>query len=123
MILSYSMTIANNKHVPVRYDENETEPVMTIKELLRERRAEIEKVAAKHGAFDIRVFGSVVRRDERGDSNIDLLVKTGDKTSPWFPGGLIADLEEMLGRSVEVVTENGLNPLIRAQVMKEATPL
>ena len=96
---------------------------MTVKELLRERRTEIEKIAAKHGAFDIRVFGSVVRGEERGDSDIDFLVKTADKTSPWFPGGLVADLEEMLGHSVEVVTENGLNPLIREQVMKEATPL
>jgi predicted nucleotidyltransferase len=99
------------------------ERIMTIKELLRERRADIEKIAAKHGAFDIRVFGSVVRGEERKDSDIDLLVKTGAKTSPWFPGGLVADLEEILGRSVEVVTENGLNPLIREQVMKEATPL
>ena len=96
---------------------------MTIKELLRERRAEIEKVAAKHGAFDIRVFGSAARGEERGDSDIDLLVKTGEKTSPWFPGGLVVDLEEILGRSIEVITENGLNPLIRERVMKEATPL
>ena len=96
---------------------------MTIKELLRERRKEIEKVAAKHGAFDIRVFGSVVRGEEKSDSDIDLLVKTGEKTSPWFPGGLVADLEEMLGHGVEVVTENGLNPLIREQVMKEAIPI
>jgi len=96
---------------------------MTIKELLRERRTEIEKIAAKHGAFDIRVFGSVVRGQERGDSDIDLLVKTSEKTSPWFPGGLVADLEEMLGHSVEIVTENGINPLIREQVLKEATPL
>jgi predicted nucleotidyltransferase len=96
---------------------------MTVKELLHKRRAEIEKIAAKHGAFDIRLFGSVVRGEEKTDSDIDLLVKTGDKTSPWFPGGLVADLEEILGRSVEVVTENGLNPLIREQVMKEATPL
>ena len=96
---------------------------MTVKELLRERRAEIEKVAAKHGAFDIRVFGSAARGEERGDSDIDLLVKTGEKTSPWFPGGLVVDLEEILGRSIEVITENGLNPLIRERVMKEATPL
>ena len=96
---------------------------MTVKELLHKRRAEIEKIAAKHGAFDIRVFGSVVRGEEKTDSDIDLLVKTGDITSPWFPGGLVADLEEILGHSVEIVTENGLNPLIREQVMKEATPL
>jgi predicted nucleotidyltransferase len=96
---------------------------MTVKDLLHQYRAEIQKIAAKHGAFDIRVIGSVVRGEERKDSDIDLLVKTRDKTSPWFPGGLVVDLEELLGRSVEVVTENGLNPLIREQVMKEATPL
>ena len=49
---------------------------MTVKELLHKRRAEIEKIAAKHGAFDIRVFGSVVRGEEKTDSDIDLLVKT-----------------------------------------------
>jgi predicted nucleotidyltransferase len=96
---------------------------MMVKELLREHRTEIEKIAAKHGAFDIRVFGSAARGEERGDSDIDLLVKTEAKTSPWFPGGLVADLEEILGRNVEIVTENGLNPLIRELVMKEATPI
>jgi hypothetical protein len=96
---------------------------MTVKELLHQYRAEIERIAAKHGAFDIRVFGSVVRGQEHRDSDIDLLVKTEAKTSPWFPGGLIADLEDILGRKVEVVTEKGLNPFIREEVMKEAIPL
>lgn len=96
---------------------------MTIKQLLHERQMDIQKVAAKHGAFNLRVFGSVVRGEEAEDSDIDFLVDTGQKTSPWFPGGLILELEEMLERPIEIVTEKGLNSLIRNQVMKEAIPL
>ena len=88
-----------------------------------EKKTIIKAIAAKHGAYDIRVFGSVSRGDDREDSDIDLLVKTKEHTSPWFPGGLIADLEDILGRKVEVVTETGLNRLIRDQVLGEATPL
>jgi hypothetical protein len=96
---------------------------MTTKEKLFEKKSIIKKIAAKHGAYDIRVFGSVSRGDDRKDSDIDLLVKTKGNTSPWFPGGLIADLEDILGQKVEVVTEKGLNRLIRDQVLGEATPL
>ena len=83
----------------------------------------IKEIATKHGAYDIRVFGSVSRGDDREDSNIDLLVKTKEHTSSWFPGGLIADLEDVLGQKVEVVTESELSSLIRDQVLGEATPL
>ena len=96
---------------------------MTIKQLLHERRTDIQKAAAKHGAFNLRVFGSVVRGEKAEDSDIDFLVDTGQKTNPWFPGGFILELEEMLGRPIEIVTEKGLNPLIRNQVMKEAISL
>ncbi len=96
---------------------------MTIKEELFDKKAKINEIASRHGAYDIRVFGSVSRGDENQDSDIDLLVKTQEKTSPWFPGGLIADLENVLGRKVDVVTENGLNSLIRDQILEEATPL
>ncbi len=96
---------------------------MTLKEMLHERREEIRKVAARHGVFEIRVFGSIVRGEENPQSDVDFLVKAGGETSAWFPGGLIADLEGMLDRRVEVVTENGLNPLIRERVIREAVPL
>ncbi len=96
---------------------------MTMRRLLHERRMDIQKVAEKHGAFNLRVFGSVVRGEEAEGSDIDFLVNTGQKTSSWFPGGLILELEEMLGRPVEIVTEKGLNPLIRNQVIEEAVPL
>ncbi len=88
--------------------------------LVKQKRQDILVIAAKHGVYDIRVFGSVARGEERPDSDIDLLVKCHLKTSRWFPAGLILDLEKLLGRRVEVVTDNGLNPLLREQVLKEA---
>jgi len=96
---------------------------MTTKEKLFEKKSLIKKIATKHGAYDIRVFGSVSRGDDRGDSDIDFLVKTTKNTSPWFPGGLIADLEDILGQKVKVIPEKGLNSLIRDQVLAEATAL
>lgn len=96
---------------------------MTIRDMLHERQEEIKKIATKHGAFDIRVFGSVVRGEDNPRATLIFWLKLRRRRPPWFPGGLIADLEEMLGRRVEVVTENGLNPLIRDRVIHEAIPL
>ena len=61
---------------------------MTTKEKLFEKKTIIKEIATKHGAYDIRVFGSVSRGDNREDSDIDLLVKTTEHSSSWFPGGL-----------------------------------
>jgi predicted nucleotidyltransferase len=96
---------------------------MTIDQLLREKRDEIQSTAAKHGARNVRVFGSVARGEARADSDIDLLVDTGPETSSWFPAGLVLDLEQILGCKVEVVTEKGLNPYLRDRVLQEAIPL
>jgi len=95
----------------------------TTLEELQKRREDILRVAARHGAANIRLFGSVVRGDDTEASDIDLLVDTGSRTSSWFPAGLILDLEELLGRRVEVITERGLNPLLRGQVLEEAVGL
>jgi predicted nucleotidyltransferase len=92
-------------------------------ELVRARREEIQRIAAKHGARNIRVFGSMARDDARPDSNVDFLVDVEPVTSSWFPAGLILDLENLLGRRVEVVTERGLNHLIRDEVLREAMPV
>ena len=91
--------------------------------LLREKRPKIMRIAARHGAYDIRIFGSVVRGEDRPDSDIDLLVRRGETVGPWFPAGLILELERELGRRVDVVTDTGLNPYLREQVLKEAVPL
>ena len=96
---------------------------MTPLELLKQKRNDIQRVASKHGAYNIRVFGSVAREEARPDSDIDLLIEKGPTTSSWFPAGLVLELEEMLGRRVEIVTETALNPDLRERVHREAIPL
>ncbi|MGA2072419.1 MAG: nucleotidyltransferase family protein [Terriglobia bacterium] len=96
---------------------------MTIEQLVHEKRDEVKRIAAKHGVRNVRVFGSVARGEAQADSDIDFLVDTGPVTSSWFPAGLVLDLEEILGRRVEVVTERGLSPLIKERVLQEAVPL
>jgi len=96
---------------------------MNIEQLLHGRRDEIRNIAAKHGAYNIRIFGSAARGEAGPESDIDFLIDVGPTTSSWFPAGLILDLEEILGRRVEVVTEKALNPYIRDHVLREAIPL
>jgi hypothetical protein len=96
---------------------------MGVEEILGGKRDEIRRIATRHGAYNIRVFGSVARGEAGPKSNLDLLVDCGPDVTPFFPGGLLADLEELLGRRVEVITEPGLNPYIRERVLKEAVPL
>jgi predicted nucleotidyltransferase len=96
---------------------------MTTFDLLRAKRDDVLEVAQKHGVTSLRVFGSVARREESADSDIDLLVTTGPNISAWFPAGLILELEDLLGRHIDVVTESGLNPLLRDEVLNEAVAL
>lgn len=84
------------------------------------RRGEILQIAHRHGVTRVRVFGSIERGEARPDSDVDLLVDVGPNPSPWFPGGLIADLEALLHRRVQVVTEAGLDALVREAVLAEA---
>ncbi len=96
---------------------------MTSLQLLQDRKEDIQRIAAKHGAYNVRVFGSVARGEAGPESDIDLLIERGATTSSWFPAGLVLDLEELLGRRVEVVTEKALNPYLRDHVLREAVPL
>ena len=96
---------------------------MGIEEILQEKRNEILEIARRHGASEVRVFGSVAQGAARADSDVDLLVRPGMQTSPWFPAGLILDLEVLLGRKVDVVTEGGLHWYIRDRILAEAVPL
>ena len=96
---------------------------MNISELLQNKREEILQLADRHGAYNIRIFGSVARGEADGDSDIDFLVDLGHNLSPWFPVRLIRDLEQLLGRKVDVVTEKGLKERIRKRVLQEAKPL
>jgi len=96
---------------------------MTLQELLQEKRQEILDIAAKHGAYNVRIFGSVARGVAGPESDVDFLVDAGPKRTPWFPGGLLIDLEELLGCKVHVVTEKAIHWYIRDRVLKEARPL
>ena len=96
---------------------------MTVQEAVLAHREEILRIAARHGATNVRVFGSVARGTAGPESDLDLLVDAGPTTSPWFPGGLLMDLEELLGYHVDVTTERALHPVIRDRVLAEARPL
>ncbi len=100
-----------------------SEKTNLVEDILREKREEILRIAKKHGARNIRVFGSVARGETTKTSDIDLLVDTGEETSPWFPAGLVQELEELLGQRVDVVTTNGLYWLLRRRILTEAKPL
>ncbi len=93
-------------------------------ELLQEKREQVLAVAAKHGASNVRVFGSVVRGEDTPESDIDFLIDYDpEQVTPWFPGGLLMDLQDLLGRRVDILTERGISPLIRERVLAEAKPL
>ncbi len=95
-----------------------------LKQLLQERREEILQIAAKHGAFNVRVFGSVARGEETEDSDIDFLIDYDLKNvSSWFPVGLIQDLEDLLGRKVDITPAKCLHYFIRDRVLAEAINL
>jgi uncharacterized protein len=96
---------------------------MLAHQLLQQHRPEILRIAARHGASNLRVFGSVARDEADERSDIDLLVEVEPGRSLLDLGGLQADLELLLARPVDVVTERGLKARIRERVLQEATPL
>jgi len=96
---------------------------MSLAQLLGDKREEILRIAAQHGATNVRVFGSVVRGEAGPESDVYFLVDAGPGRSAFFPAGLLAHLEHALGCKVDVLTENGLHWYIRDRVLKEARPL
>lgn len=96
---------------------------MQLSQRISEHRNEILALAAKHGAENVRIFGSVARGEAGDTSDLDLLVTLGAKRTPFFPGGLKADLEDLLACEVDIVTENALHKLLRDQILQEARPL
>lgn len=96
---------------------------MNIYDQLQERRAEIIAIAAKHGAYNVRIFGSVARNEADSASDLDLLVDMEPERSLLDLGGLLMDLQELLGCQVDVVTEKGLRGRIRERVLREATAI
>lgn len=96
---------------------------MELIDLLKDKREQILRIAALHGASNVRVFGSVARGEAGPDSDVDFLVEFKAGRGPWYGGGLIADLEDLLHRRVDVATVEELHWYIRDQVLKEAMPL
>jgi predicted nucleotidyltransferase len=96
---------------------------MGIDELLKEKRQDILRIAAQHGAYNVRVFGSVARGEASPDSDVDLLVDLEPDKSLFDVGGLLMDLQALLGREVDVVTEKALHWYIRDRVIREAQSL
>ena len=96
---------------------------MRVEQLLQSKREEIIGLAARHGALNVRVFGSVARGEARPDSDVDFLVDLESGRSLFDLGGLLTDLQTLLGCKVDVVTEKALRPRVRERVKREAVPL
>lgn len=91
--------------------------------LVRRHRSEILRLARERGAHNVRVFGSMARDEQVDDSDIDFLVEMEAGRSLFDRGGLLADLQDLLGRPVDVVSASNLRYEIRDQVLAEARPL
>ena len=96
---------------------------MAAVDILQSKREEILRIARKHGVGRVRVFGSHARGTSRDSSDVDLLIEVNGPTTPWFPGGLVADLEGLLGCRVDVVEPDALRPEMRERALAEAVPL
>ena len=90
---------------------------------LRLRRHEILSLADRHGARNVRVFGSVARSDDRPDSDIDLLIDVDRGRSLLDVIGFEQELGQLLGRRVEVQTVGGLSPYLQQRILDEAASL
>jgi predicted nucleotidyltransferase len=96
---------------------------MDMPAVLKEKREEILRIAARRGAYNVRIFGSVARGEADDASDLDVLVDMEEGRSLMDLGGLLMDLQDLLGCKVDVVTEPGLRERIRERVLKEAVPL
>lgn len=94
-----------------------------LRSLLDERRTEILETARRHGARNVRIFGSVARGDDDERSDLDFLVEMEPGRSLLDHAGLLLDLEELLGCKVDVLSEKGIKTRMRERVLREARPL
>jgi predicted nucleotidyltransferase len=96
---------------------------MTLEELRRTRRDQILRIAANHGARNVRVFGSAARGDASLSSDVDFLVELDAGRTLMDPGGLLMDLRQLLQARVDVATEEILRPKVRQRALADAVPL
>ena len=91
--------------------------------LIEAHRSEIRALAEHRGIHDVRVFGSMARGDADETSDVDLLVTLPSGRTGLALGGLLMDVQKLLQRRVEVVTERGMHPALRERILREAEPL
>ena len=96
---------------------------MGIEEIISGRKEQILAIAAKYGASNVRVFGSFARGTADEDSDVDFLVNLAPGRSLFDLGGLLYELEQLIGRRVDVLTPAGLRPRIRDRVLREAVAI
>jgi len=96
---------------------------MEIREFIQEKRHDILQMATEHGERNVRIFGSVARGDAGAESDVDILVKMDQGRSLLDLSALVMDLRDLLGRKVDVVSEDGLYWLLRRRILREAKPL
>ena len=96
---------------------------MSIEAIITNHREQILSLAAKYGASDVRVFGSFARGTADENSDVDFLVNLASGRSLFDLGGLLYELQQLIGRRVDVVTPAGLRPRIRERVLREAVPI
>ncbi len=96
---------------------------MNPEQLLKEKRQAVMALAVKHGARNVRIFGSVARGESGTESDIDLLVKMEEGRSLLDLSALTMDLQDLLGLKVDVVSEDGLYWLLRRRILREARPI
>ena len=96
---------------------------MRAEDLIAAKRDEIVPVAARHGARNVRVFGSAARGESTDESDIDLLVDLEPGRSLLDHSALLQDLQDLLGRKVDVLTERSIYWLLRRRILREARPL
>ena len=96
---------------------------MTLLEQVQTQREDILRLAARRGAHNVRLFGSVARNEAGPDSDVDFLVDLEPGRSLLDLGGLLMDLQKLMGCKVDVMTETGLRPRLRPRVLREARPL
>jgi len=96
---------------------------MDLEGTIRAHREDILRIAARYGACNVRVFGSVARGDTDAGSDVDLLVDLEPGRSLLDLGGLLMELQDLLMCDVDVITEKGLRPRIRQYVLDEAVAL
>ena len=94
-----------------------------VKDILKSKREDILRIAAKYGASNVRVFGSVARGEAGPESDVDLLIDFQPGRSLLDHVALLQDLQDILFLKVDVVNEKALHHSIRDRVLREATPL